>query len=160
MENERTSGICFLDGDDASSMERVTGKEEEEEQEQPLYWCYMMVNFMPDQKINTFIGESELPPLMVTRHNQRRVKGSKSTKSAAGSWILEMIIGPFPDIDKASQFGKNWRSNSRGIPSRRKRGRTLANQQRFITYDRKLNKNPDGTDQAHATTKKKRKNNA
>ncbi len=104
--------------------------------EERWWWCYMMVNFMPDQKINTFICESQHPNTTVDEHNHGNVKGSKSTKSAAGNWILDMIIGPFDTRQDSMEFAKTWRKNSRGIPSRKRRGRDLAKESNKTCWDR------------------------
>ena len=110
-----------------------------DEMEKKFIFCFMMVNFIPNQKINTFIAETSNPFQMVNLHNKRQAKSSKTTKSAAPNWELNMIIGPFNNnIDNASKFALKWRSRSRGIISRRTRGKYLAKKQNLICWDKEI----------------------
>ncbi len=102
------------------------------------FFCFMMVNFIPNQKINTYIAETQNPYQSVILHNKGNAKCSKSTKSAAPNWELNMIIGPFNYIEEAFDFAKDWKSNSRGIPSRRKRGQDLAREKDLICWDKEV----------------------
>ncbi len=99
-------------------------------------FCYMMVNFKAEQKINTYIGEGKDPYEDVLLHNSGRAKDSKSTRSAAPNWELNMIIGPFKNSGDACKFVEPWRVNSRGILSRRKRGMELARLQNLTCWDK------------------------
>lgn len=101
------------------------------------YFCYMMINLQPLQKTNTFIEVSCDPFKTVENHNNSAIK---STQPAAPNWILDMIIGPFDQIQKASLFVKLWRDKSRGINSRRKRGIKLACDQKLTCWDRSFTK--------------------
>ncbi len=126
----------------ASIKEGNQEKKEENEEEEEMsskWWCYLLINFKPYEKINTFIDESMYPDIMVNEHNKGKVKGTKSTKSAAGHWELDMIIGPFPNEEDAQKFTKQWKNNSRGIPSRQNRGIELSNEYKgynIICYNR------------------------
>lgn len=98
-------------------------------------WCYLLINFLPEQKINTHIGLSENPFIALHLHNKGKVKGSKRNKNALGKWILEMIIGPFTE-EEGAKFTDQWKKKSRGIESRRNRGEFLAKQLNLKCYDR------------------------
>ncbi len=100
-------------------------------------WCYLLNNFLPEQKINTHIGLSENPYISLHLHNEGKIKGSKRNKNALGNWILEMIIGPFTQ-EQGIDFTDQWKKKSRGIESRRNRGETLACQFNLKCYDRKI----------------------
>jgi hypothetical protein len=114
-------------------------------------FCYLMINLLPNQKINTYIGESGHPFQSVIDHNEGRARASKSTKSAAPHWKLEMIVGEFADQPSAVTFANSWRANSRGIVSRRKRGHALAKLHGKTRYDRQhLPEEEDDEDEAAA----------
>ncbi len=126
-----------MDDDDKKQQEEYLNIEESDnETEKNKIFCFMMVNFIPNQKINTFIAETPNPFEAVNLHNKGQAKSSKSTRSAKPNWKLNMIIGPFNNnTDKASKFASKWRSRSRGIISRRTRGKYLAKKQNLICWD-------------------------
>lgn len=111
----------------------------------PKYWCYLMVNFQPEQKINTYIGKTKDPPKKVEEHNQRKAKGQKTTKAAAPYWSLEMIIGPFNDKGSAIEFRDKWKQKSRGIQSRRQRGLDLSDEYHVEVFDERQNPKTDSS---------------
>ncbi len=154
LEDPKETGTAHDDEDNSKS--EPTQSDARRLYESILNWCFMMVNFEPNQKINTHISDSKSPPVTVAKHNAGQVKGSKSTKAAAGSWILDMIIGPFLTSEAASRFAQRWRSNSRGIQSRRKRGLMLSHEERLTCYNRRLDRGSTRhTDSsAHARAKK------
>ena len=112
-------------------------------------FCYLLINLLPNQKINTFIGESGNPFESVRDHNDPRKRASKSTKSAAPHWKLEMIVGEFGDQPSAVTFASSW-ANSRGIRSRRKRGHALAKLHGKTRYDRQYSPPPPPPEEAQA----------
>lgn len=116
-----------------------------------LYFAYMMVNFKAEQKINTYIGKSRNPVEKVSEHNAKKTKGAKSTKQAAGSWKIYMIVGPFPTKSASSKFRDEWKANSRGIPSRAKRGENLAHENDMKVWDTRVD------DEAFKASEKKGK---
>lgn len=89
-------------------------------------WLYMMVNFLHNQKINTWIDNSENPIDAVRKHNEKKINNAKSTKSAAPFWKLTLIIGPFFDDEERNELQKLWNTKSRGIIPRRNKGVELA----------------------------------
>ena len=100
----------------------------------PKWFSFLMVNFKPQQKINTFIGFGRNPPKKVEKYNAGRGKESKVTKKGAPLWMLHVIVGPFENEDDAKDFADCWKENSRGIPSRTERGRKLAEEKGFIYW--------------------------
>jgi len=100
-----------------------------------LYFAYMIANYVASQKINTYIGKSRDPFIKLDMINQKKAKGAKSTRQAAGHWNLEMIVGPFLRKDESAQFRELWKQKSRGIPSRRQRGKDLAGNYNKICWD-------------------------
>jgi hypothetical protein len=104
------------------------------------WFCFMIVNFRPEQKINTWIEESLNPFISLKLHNNKGVILRKCTKSAAGSWELEMIIGPFYDWESATEFVSAWKLQSRGITSRRERGKQLAAEMGLTCWDQEVSR--------------------
>ena len=102
------------------------------------WFCFMMVNWQPEQKINTWIEETINPTLSLKLHNKKIAPKSKYTKSAAGFWKLEMIVGEFKDFESASKFVHGWKQQSRGIRSRRERGIDLANKNKLVCWDKRV----------------------
>ena len=115
-------------GDETHQEHSIVEKERAEIRPGPSlpFFSFMMVNFMANQKINTFIGECYDPFSKVVYHNEGRAGTSKTTRSAAPHWKLNMIIGEFRTEKEAQDFSKDWRVKSRGILSRRGRGKDLA----------------------------------
>ncbi len=100
------------------------------------YYSYMIVNNEPAQKISTWIDECRDPALALEIHNKG---GFPSTKASAPHWKLKMVIGPFIIPSEASDFSVDWKSASRGIHSRVKRGISLAQTKNVRVYDENLN---------------------
>ena len=103
-----------------------------------LFFAYMLANYDPSQKINTYIGKSRNPNKKVTLINQKKTKGSKSTRQAAGNWELQMIIGPFVEKQESINFREHWKQQSRGIKSRIQRGITLAKEYDKMCWDSRV----------------------
>lgn len=103
------------------------------------WYCFMMVNWSAEQKINTWIEESIQPLLSLELHNGKKAFNSKYTQSAAGSWKIELIIGSFDNIDEAHRFVLDWKDQCRGVPSRRQKGIHLAQINKLICWDRRAN---------------------
>jgi hypothetical protein len=98
-----------------------------------LYFCWIMITTLENQKLNTFIDKSKNPFISCESHNNKSSK-CKKTKSAAGSWNLKMIIGPFNRLESI-EFKKLWKAESRGIKSRLNRGIELAVSHEKICWD-------------------------
>jgi hypothetical protein len=78
------------------------------------------VSETPFRFLNFYNGTS----LESTSKPQEATKPSNTTKTQidkSGGWEIEMIVGKFCEME-ANSFASLWRSNSRGIVSRRTRG--------------------------------------
>ena len=125
-----------------ASPHTTTATATDDDHDEVLHWAYMMVNYEHRQKINTFIGNSTQPACSVRLHNGGMAGGAKSTKAAAGSWKLQMIVGPLPDECYANKCASYWR-HSRGIPSRCERGKKIARILGLTCWDRNKRNAPD-----------------
>jgi hypothetical protein len=86
------------------------------------------------EKTLTHIGKSRQPFRCVDLHNKRLLP-SKLTQSAAGSWELEMVIGPVGNRYQAMQLKRLWSSATRGPVTRRAFGKWLASELGVSCYD-------------------------
>jgi hypothetical protein len=107
------------------------------------YYLYLMVVSGEDdhtaQKTLTHIGKSRQPIRCVDLHNKRLLP-SKLTQSAAGTWELEMVVGPVGDRRRALALKRLWSSATRGPVTRRQFGKFLATELGVPCYDRSLGK--------------------
>jgi hypothetical protein len=81
---------------------------------------YLITNFEPSVKTNSFVGVSTDPVAAVAeRCRPRGVSGG-----ANESWRLELVFGPLSAV-QAEASRDTWRATSRGIASRRRTGYRL-----------------------------------
>ncbi len=104
--------------------------------EKSLVYCYLMQNLKKRSKTHTYVGKARCPSERVQRHNRGTVRNVKSTRSACGHWILDMVIGPFLSKEEALRFRSEWKKNFRGIESRRKHGVIMAEERELLCWDR------------------------
>lgn len=93
----------------------------------PLY-CYLMIDSRTCCKTTcNYIGVSRLPLLRMRSHNREPgfKCGAKSTRRAAGHWVMLLVIGPFRQ-GGAREFKHTWSKRSRGMLSRFKQGCAMA----------------------------------
>ena len=69
----------------------------------------------------------------IIQQNGNNITAAATTTT--DKWQLEMIIGPVENKNKAIDFKNLWRQKSRGIQSRRTRGKTLASSNKKTTWD-------------------------
>jgi len=86
------------------------------------------------EKTLTHIGKSRQPFRCVDLHNNRLLP-SKLTQSAAGSWELNLVIGPVGNRYQAMQLKRLWSSATRGPVTRRTFGKWLAFELGVSCYD-------------------------
>lgn len=102
------------------------------------WFCYLMINFYPNTKTHTHVGKSREPVKKVKEYNKGTIKNARQTNTATGYWELEMIIGVFDKKADAIEFRDLWKSNSRGIKSRRQRGIDLAIKHKKTCWDKRM----------------------
>ncbi len=104
-------------------------------EEGEVVFCYLMINYRVESKINTFIDTSVHPFRTVEEHNKGSTERANGTRSAAPNWELSVILGPFRSESDADAVATRWRNN-RGIGSRRERGIDIAREKGVICWDR------------------------
>lgn len=117
------------------------------------YFCFLMVTTQQKQKVNTSI-EFGTDPLFVLQQKNKNKRDYSSDGEDTEPWKLELVVGPFPDQKKGQKFQKKWKKDSRGIPSRRKKGIELALALGLEVFDKRIkeisvedNNNNDTEDQ-------------
>jgi hypothetical protein len=97
------------------------------------FWCYLMINYNPHNKINTHIGKSRNPDAKVNMWNAKCHKRVNIQDGEIPSiWMLVMVLGPFETESDARILKVIWKNRSRGIGPRKVKGIDLAEE-----YNRK-----------------------
>jgi hypothetical protein len=81
-------------------------------------WVFLVTNFEPSVKTNSFVGVSDDPVVSLAAKRAQKPLANNE------SWRLEIVIGPFTAA-AAAACGDSWRTMSRGISSRRRKGYEL-----------------------------------
>ncbi len=92
------------------------------------YGALMGPPFEGQHKKEAYMFVSDNPVREVYVHNHQLVK-NKDTRAVAPHWQLRVVVGPFAALDSALAFGRVWVHNTRGAPSKYRRGIALARAQ-------------------------------
>ena len=111
-------------------------------------WVFLATNFAPSVKTNSFVGVSEDP----LRALQSKEAGSVA--SSKNKWSLEIVIGPFYKPKRAKACCEDWRTKSRGIASRRRKGYELFRLQQTRGREVKQQNSPFSIFDVQLNTKK------
>lgn len=91
------------------------------DQKSKQWWVYLITNFQPNVKTNSYVGVSTDPLADLTQHQSGAIS---LTRVSAASWRMELILGPMVR-EKSDEIRSLWTSKSRGIESRRSKGLRL-----------------------------------
>jgi hypothetical protein len=132
---EDAESILCLDSDEGEKDEAVLlpaqpdkASSAESTVETP-WFCYLMKQLGSKSKNEANIRIATNPFADLESHN-RGDANDKATKTAKGSWQIEMIVGPFSAMEPAEEFRKEWMTSSRGLESRRTRAFELVERDR------------------------------
>lgn len=117
------------------------------------YWAYLLINLDSKLRVHTYIGRSRDPIKKCKKKNavvktprpkdeeeqlqnpddagereldlEETLMGIKN-KMKKNYWTIELVIGPFKSKQKAEEFKTQWRMKSRGVKSRKIKGKKLA----------------------------------
>lgn len=146
------------DGMDAGESEEenwISTSEVEMEGKPGFPWfCYLMVCAEPNLTTKTMThigiftaifllrlnffgisGKSRNPFQKVQEYNNKKGRGSRSSKKGLMYWELSMMIGPFYSKEMAESAKTIW-NTSRGIESRRSRGMKLTSDLKVTCWDK------------------------
>ena len=88
------------------------------------FYTYMMSHDV-SSKTDSFIGYTTNPLRDVYMHNERLIH-DRNTGAAAGSWVLDVAMGPFPSRKCAMDCGRAWVDGTRGKQPKRKKAPFLS----------------------------------
>lgn len=100
------------------------------------FYAFMMSHDMV-AKTDNYVGWTVNPLLDVVMYNAREM-GDRSISAAAGSWVLDIVLGPFPCKEEARRCGLAWVDGTRGKQPKRKKAPWLAEQFNTNMYDARL----------------------
>lgn len=105
-----------------------------------VYWSFLLFNGDQTIKVHTEISYGRDPVKKCKEKNKRDRKAKKKKKLQKTQflricWKIEMIIGPFNTKQEAESFSIDWKENSRGQDSRRRKGLELAKRTEKTVYD-------------------------
>ena len=84
------------------------------------WFVYLITNFDPTVKTNSFVGVSTDPEVSLTNQHT-----TSKMQSGVNAWRLELVIGPCPSKQDSEMLRDAWTAKSRGITSRRNTGKKL-----------------------------------
>lgn len=112
--------------------------DEEEKNKTGEYYVFLMIHLIPEKKNEGCIGISTNPLLAVNLLNLELIPNTKAIRPAVPWWMPELFIGPVADIKTASQLLQSWYDKTRGMFSKRDKGKELACQNGLMYVDKRL----------------------
>lgn len=94
--------------------------------EEPPYFCMLYINHDITEKIKTEILFSQYPFEALENLNQKKKQKTNKELTEQQLWNIFMIIGPFGTMEESEDFHLKWKSKTRGVISRMRRGVELA----------------------------------
>ncbi len=102
-----------------------------------IYYTFLMTHSLKGKKTSAHIGYSTNPMYDVYLHNNLIIN-DRTTNTAAPHWVLDIVLGPFSCRNKAIECSKEWVNNTRGKPSKRKKGYLLSKVDAVNLYTKQI----------------------
>jgi beta-mannanase len=90
------------------------------------FFCALLINRDMAEKIKTEIVASQFPTHVLNELNERKKKKANRDLNNDEQWNIFLIIGPFDKPSDAVDFHEQWKTKTRGVYSRVKKGTEMA----------------------------------